>query len=362
MKIKRRSLPLFVQVERTRHGKLVFYFRKNAGKRMRLPDTFPSEEFTHAYQACLVATADRKWVPPVSREGSLNWLVEKWRQSSDWQQTSAATKRQRENILTPILARNGELPFAKLNAGHIRTGKEERSKTPFAANNFLKTMRALFRWAKEFGLVDKNPAAEVKFMSSKTDGFEPWTAEEVAQFRSRHPLGTRPRIAFEVIVNTGLRRGDAVRLGRQHIKDGWITMRMEKTDTELAIPMLHELREAIEKGPVGDLAIICSSEGRPYSKESFGNLFRDWCREAGIEKSAHGLRKLAASQAAEAGATEEELQAWFGWQTIGQSSIYTKAASQKIKAQHLAEKLKLKRNKNTRTLDADIPSPIEKKG
>ena len=208
--------------------------------------------------------------------------------------------------------------------------------------------------------MDINPAMEVKFLSSKTDGFEPWTPEEVEKFRSRYPLGTRPRIAFEVILNTGLRRGDAVRLGHQHIKDGWITMRMEKTDIELSIPVLQDLRTAIDAGPTGDLAIISTTEGRSYSKESFGNLFRDWCREAGIKKSAHGLRKLAAAQAAEAGATEEELQAWFGWQTIGQSSLYTRTASRKIKSQRLAEKLI--ENKNARTFRADVPSPIEKKG
>lgn len=360
MKLKRRPYPPFVQVEKSRHGKLVFCFRKNGGKRTRLPDSFPSEEFHRAYQTLLAEANQPKRTKSTTKAGTLTWLVERWRESSDWLRTSPATKKQRSNILGPILARNGDLSFVELSARHIREGRESRMATPFAANNFLKVMRALFRWAKEAGHVSRNPALEVPFLSGKTDGFEPWTPEDVEKYRARHPLGTRARLAFEVIMNTGLRRGDAVRLGRQHIKDGWITLRMEKTDIELCIPVLDALRNAITAGPTGDLAIIATLSGAPFTKESFGNTFRQWCAEAGVTKSAHGLRKLAAAQAAEAGATEEELQAWFGWQSIGQSSTYTRSASRKKKAQQLAEKLKA--NKNALTSGGVFPAPIEKKG
>jgi integrase len=349
-----------VQTERSRHGKVVFYFRKNGGRRIRLPDNYPSEEFNLEYQRLLASANAVKRLPPVARAGSLKWLVDKWRQSSDWLKTSPATRKQRDNILAPIIAKNGDLPFAQMKARHIRDGREERKNTPFAANNFLKVMRALFRWAREAEYVDKNTAMEVTFLSGKTEGFKPWTSDEVEKYRAHHPLGTRPRLAFEVILNTGLRRGDAVRLGRQHIKDGWITIKMEKTEFDLTIPVLDPLRSAIAAGPTGDLAIIATNSGAPFTKESFGNLFRQWCEEAGVSKSAHGLRKLAAAQAAEAGATEEELQAWFGWQTIGQSSTYTRSASRKVKAQKLAEKLNA--NKFARTSDGYNPSPIVKKG
>ena len=63
-----------------------------------------------------------------------------------------------------------------------------------------------------------------------------------------------------------------------------------------------------------DLTFIAGANGRPMTKESFGNAFRDACRAAGLRGlSAHGLRKAAATRAAVSGATLAQLNAIFGW-------------------------------------------------
>lgn len=357
-----RKLPPFVQVERTRHGKVVFYFRRSRGKKHRLPDvTDPA--FGAAY-ARLMEGQPVRHVRAAPVKDTLAWLVQQWRGSSDWVLTKPATKRQRENILKHVLERNGLVPCKSIQQAHIRQGREDRMATPAAANNFLKTMRALFCWAKDAKHVDADPTEGVKFLSHETDGFTPWTADDVARYRARWPLGTRPRLALEVLLNTGLRRGDAVRLGRQHVRDGLATLRLEKTAVELSLPILPALQAAIEAGPVGDLAFIATENGRPMTKETFGNLFRDWCSKAGVKASAHGLRKLAAATIAEAGGSEEELQAFFGWKSIGQSSTYTRSASKKKKAMSAA--MKLSGNASVPHLDAgkgfDAETPSKIKG
>ena len=73
----------------------------------------------------------------------------------------------------------------------------------------------------------------------------------------------------------------------------------------------------LEAGPIGDLTFITGDSGRPLVKESFGTKFRHWCDEAGVTASAHGLRKRAASEAAEAGAADQQLDKMFGWSTPG---------------------------------------------
>ena len=66
------------------------------------------------------------------------------------------------------------------------------------------------------------------------------------------------------------------------------------------------------------------------SLESFGNLFRKACREAGLQnRSAHGLRKAAATRAANAGATVAQLEAIFGWNGGTMASLYTRAADRR---------------------------------
>lgn len=144
---------------------------------------------------------------------------------------------------------------------------------------------------------------------------------------------------MELLLWTGLRRGDAVQLGRQHVRDGVAYIKAEKTGEDLAIPMLAPLTEAIAAGPAGDLAFICGKRGEPLTKESFGNLFRLACNEAGVKASAHGLRKLSATIAADSGATEKELQAFYGWKTNTQSQTYTRRANREALAKTMAEKL-----------------------
>jgi hypothetical protein len=59
----------------------------------------------------------------------------------------------------------------------------------------------------------------------------------------------------------------------------------------------------VEAGPCGDLTFIAGERGQPLTKESFGNVFRDACRAAKVPGSAHGVRKIAATRAANHGAT-----------------------------------------------------------
>lgn len=327
---------IHVYREKNRHGTLVWYFRMGHGKRTRLPGEFGSPEFMDAYRAALTGKEPEKARPDPR---TLAWLFAEWRRSSNWGSTAVSTRRQRENVLRRVIAANPKAPFAEITSDHIRAGREARKDTPAAANNFIKTMRALFRWAEEMGHVPENPASGVAFIPTRTDGFRPWTLDDLARYRARWPLGTRERVAIEVLANTGLRRGDATRLGRQHLRDGVFAIRAEKTGVELFIPLLPALAEAIDAGPTGDMAYIVGASGQPMVKESFGNWFRKCCKAAGVPGSAHGVRKLAATVMAEEGATEEQLRAWFGWQTNDQSTTYTRSASKRRLAMESASKL-----------------------
>src|SRR6516164_8939552 len=99
-------------------------------------------------------------------------------------------------------------------------------------------------------------------------------------------------------------------------RDNVATLRTEKSQGEMivSIPILPILQRTLDAGPTGELAFVCGKNGKPLKKESFGNAFKDACRAAGLfNRSAHGCRKIAATRAAEAGATVAELNAIFGW-------------------------------------------------
>jgi integrase len=78
---------------------------------------------------------------------------------------------------------------------------------------------------------------------------------------------------------------------------------------------------------------------RPLTKESFGKLFRQACRAAGVPGSAHGVRKIAATRTANAGATVAQLEAIFGWTGGPMASPYTRTADRRPMAREAMHKL-----------------------
>ncbi|WP_341991845.1 tyrosine-type recombinase/integrase [Azorhizobium sp. AG788] len=347
-----RPNPPHLHRERSRHGVITWYVRRDHGKRIRLRAAYDTPEFWEQYRAALEGAAARENGP---QKGSLRWAIDRYRASSAWASLAPATRRARENIFLQIVETAGNEPLGHITQRAIINGRERRQKTPHAANNFLKAMRGFFGWAAgDGGLVTNDPTKEVKLLKGRNDdvGFHTWTEEEVRRFETKWPVGTRQRLALDLLLYTGLRRGDAVKLGRQHARDGFLSIRTEKTGEQVTLPLLAPLAASIDATKTGDLTFLITERGQPFAKESFGNWFRKACTEAGVPGSAHGLRKAGATRAAENGASERELMALFGWSTGKMAVHYTKAANQKRLATEAAHMLLPNRstNKNARTL------------
>ncbi len=144
---------------------------------------------------------------------------------------SPATRKQRENIFRAVTKTAGAALLRDITEEAIREGRERRVATPHAANNFLKAMRGFFAWAIVEGkLITLDPTKGVKLLSEPNvaDGFHTWSQEGLDRYEARWPVGTRERLAFDLLLYTGLRRGDAVRVGLQHVRDGVTSIRTEK--------------------------------------------------------------------------------------------------------------------------------------
>jgi integrase len=335
--------PPHLHREKTRHGKLIWYVRvggSSRGRRVRLRAGYGTAEFWGEYQAALASTPRKSEAP---HTGTFAWLLERYRETGSWTSLSAETRRQRENIFAHALETAGKQPFAKITTAVIMAGRDRRANTPIQARKFLDAMRGLFRWAVKAGLIKADPTIGVdNLRSPKTDGFVVWSEDDVAAYEARWPIGTRQRVWLDVLIYTGLRRGDAVRLGRQHVRNGVATIKTEKSGyrVEVSLPILPALAKTLEAGPCGDLTFIAGENGHPLAKESFGNLFRKACNAAGLRgRSAHGLRKAAATRAANAGATVAELEAIFGWSGGSMAALYTRAADRRRLARGAMHKL-----------------------
>lgn len=182
-----------------------------------------------------------------------------------------------------------------------------------------------------------NPARDIPYFKTGSEGYHSWTADEVDQFIAKHPIGTKAYLALMLMLYTSQRRSDIVLFGKQHMTKGWLRFVQEKDKKRkprrLEMPLHPNLVKAIEAGPCGELTLLVTEFNKPFTSNGFGNWFRKRCNEAELTHcSAHGLRKAAAARLADRGATEHQIMAITGHTTSKEVIRYTKAARQKVLA------------------------------
>ena len=327
----------------SRHGKVTYWVKLSArqrGRGIRINGLYRSDAFMAAYHAAVRGTVTPAPLVAKDGAGSVAWLINLYRRSRDWGELlSTGTRKQRGPILKQVEVAAGDLPIAAITRKKIEEGISDR--TPNQGRHFKNTMAAMFKWAIAHELYDKDPTDGIKVNRGDGEGHLAWPIERIEQFEQHWSLGSKERLIFDVFLYVGVRRGDAARLGKQHIRNGIVHLMTEKSGGTMPIyvPVHPALAASIAACPSSGLAIIAKDDGTHYSKEGLGNAFREAIVAAGIpvskkgsdEKgySAHGLRKASATIAAESGATESELNAMFGWSGYQMAQLYTKRADRK---------------------------------
>jgi integrase len=341
------KLPPYVYEDRDRYGRARLYFKRSRRHRkVRIKEKPGTEGFAQRYHELLRESengAYRATPHDAPKPGTFRWLCIEHFKSPAFMRLDPGTQRVTRLIvekmfLEPIAPGAAETfadcPLDRFGVKAVRILRNRRADKPEAANNRVRRLRRIFAWALEEGIdgVKGNPARDVPFLKpSRIGGFPTWTAEDVARFEVQHPLGTKAHLALALLLYTGVRRSDLVRLGRQHVRNGALVFTQHKgrsrSPLTLTLPILPALQNIIDASPTGDLTFLITEQGKPFTAPGFTNWFRDRCAEAALpDRSAHGLRKASATRAAENGATTHQLMAIFGWLTIKQAENYTRAA------------------------------------
>ncbi|WP_417725732.1 tyrosine-type recombinase/integrase [Salipiger sp.] len=241
-------------------------------------------------------------------------------------------------MLEDMEARGGKGRLADLRSRHIR--QDLARLPPHPANNRLKVWRAFGRWCVEVGLIDVDPARDVRrHKTPESDGHTAWTREDVAAFRARWPHDTAQRPAFELMYRTCASIGDACHLGPGMVKDGWITYKRQKSGSEATSPVTasapawfeadDNLARCLALAP-RHMTYMVTAAGAPRSRKAAAQWFSRACTEAGLPHlSAHGIRKHRASVFKENGATAEQRMAVLGHETESEAARYSKSADLK---------------------------------
>jgi len=266
------KLPRYVQAwVDGRDGRAYYYLRRRGFPRVRLPGLPWSPSFMAAYEAALAGPRTAIGGGRI-KPGSVAAVVAEYLDSQQFfGSKSAGTQRMRRGILERFRAAYGERPLALLPAEWIEALLD--SKPPHAARSWLVTLRSLCQFAVKRGWLRADPTANIKQRSIKGDGYHTWTEDEIAQFETHHPVGTKPRLALALLLYTAQRRGDIVKIGRQHIRDGVLTVKQEKTGVTLAIPVHPHLQAVFDATPGEHLTFLITATGKPYGGNAFTSNF-----------------------------------------------------------------------------------------
>ncbi|MGC2222186.1 MAG: tyrosine-type recombinase/integrase [Methylocella sp.] len=275
--------------------------------------------------------------------GSVAAAIALYLNSADFSGFAPATRADRLRILTSLARTDrGGLPFARMESQDVERLLAEKAAAPHAAKSLLKALRSVAKTAVKLAVIAKDPTTGAKvYAPTSKAGFKMWEESDIAQFEARWPVGSRERLAFALLLYTGQRRGDIIRIGPQHERGGCLELRQGKTGADVSIPVHPALRAILKASKGGHLAYLTTATGAPFSPGYFTNWFGSAVRAAGLPLglSAHGLRKAMSRRLAEAGCTVHEILAISGHVSLKEVERYTKGVEQKRLANAAMERV-----------------------
>lgn len=327
---KKSGLPKGVTEFKDRHGQWHLRYRAKGQPTVYLK-TRPGQDGWHDEFERARAGEPEKRVRTSSKTkpGTISALIAVYYGTPEFTGLADSSKRTYRNMLERFRQAHGEKQVATLTRAHIKAIIGAMSATPAAANNLLDRLRVLMKLAMDDEWRADDPTYRVRGFKTSGDGFHTWSEEDIEKFCEAYPIGTNARLAMGLMLHTGQRRSDMVKMGWQHITNDRIRVHQIKTDALLSIPVHPGLAAILASATRTDMPILLTQFGKPFTANGFGNRMRKWCTAAGLpECTSHGLRKAAARRMAEAGCSNKEIMAITGHQTDKEVTRYTKAADQ----------------------------------
>lgn len=259
---------------------------------------------------------------------------------------SAATLKQRRSVLTRLCdypdqdgTRYGDCDMDAPAAAFFQV-RDAWADRPGAADNLIKSIRAVYAWAIERGEIGHNPAAGIPPINrNPKGGATPWSAADLRAFKKAHPEGTTAHLWLTLQAFTACRIGDAIWLGREqevtYNDQLWLEWQpRKKGSARVSIPILPPLFKATRAAQAIGPAYILNDQGHPFaSTEALRVRVQRWCSAAGLSgRSSHGVRKAVAELMAESGSSQHQIMAVMSHTEARTSEIYTKGVQRRVLA------------------------------
>lgn len=324
----------FVTAFKDRHGAWWHYFRFR-GQKFKLPGKPGSAEYMAAYARYLAdaesGALGRKDLGYI--KGSIGWVIEKFLASDvGFGKLKPGSQRNYRRWLDTIKAEIGQFQISNLTPVGVRAMRDSiRLKSaPTTADACVMVVSVLWSYAIEFCQLPlgHNPAHGVARVHTERTSRQPWPDHVVD--RALVKADSILRLALYLLLFTGQREGDVIRMKWNDIRDGEILVTQEKTGTKVWIPLHRDLKALLDQTPrVGEF-ILNSSWGRPSSSsQSLYEKIKTALHKIGEGSYVpHGLRATAAVRLIEAGCSEDQAVAITGHRDLNVLRHYVRGANQ----------------------------------
>jgi enterobacteria phage integrase len=315
-------------------GRPRYYFRYR-GKRSPLPGLPGSAEFSAAYdEAQREAVADSRSERRnniVFADGTLGSVIDQYLAGKDFASKAPATIRAYRGVLDQLKEAYGGRRITDLRERHIRAIRK-RFKSTSRADLAVMLLGTLWTYAKEELAMELgiNPAADIARLHRRGWSHEPWPQWVIEKFESEARPKPIAQLALALLLYTGQRGSDVVRIKWADYDGIGIAVRQLKTGAHLWIRCHKKLKAILDSTPRQSEFILTSRYGSGYTAGGLRDLITAATAQIGaVGCTAHDLRCNAAIALAEAGCNDHEIMAVTGHRTFREAQRYTAKANQK---------------------------------
>ena len=322
----KRDLPKYVY----RKGRNRLLYFERGGRRHRIHDEPGTDAFWSTYARLLRG-------PAAEPTRTIRKLIELYRRSDKYRRLAANTRRSYETHMSYLIETAGRVDPATLRRVHVVQMRDALADTPTRATRCVRFLSVLLSFGSDIGWLDQNVAQGVEGLKGKRPPRQPWPQDMVDAYRA-HATG-RPLLMFELLIGTGQRIGDVLRMQWGHVEDGGILVRQGKTGAKLWVPFTARLSDMLAAEPRRGLFLVSQRDGRPVSYQLAWKEIRQVREAIGAQAhDVHALRHSAASELAALGLDDQHIASITGHTSSGMVRLYAGAAAQRARAEEVRDR------------------------
>lgn len=258
--------------------------------------------------------ANQKRVTP--SRGTLAGLLTAYKASPDYTRLGDHTTRAYVRHLDAIQARWGTVPLAALNDPKIRRAfndwRDSMAATPRTADMAVGVLKTVLAWGLDRAILTANHADGMKRLHRVNKADAIWTDDDFAALKLH--ASAEVWAAVQLAAHTGLRQSDLIRLAWNHEADGAFGFLTAKRGRFVTIPITADCRKVLAIIPKRGPVILTTRRGkRPWTADGLRSSFGKACKDAGVKRTFHDLRRTAATRLVSAGLDSGQVASIMGW-------------------------------------------------